>query len=162
MVGRYCSDTGHWPIGSFVGQERYEGMEDLARLDACCPKGPDYLSAQLGQVVTPLCWQAWDQALRGHPDNQFRRYIVKGIREGFRVGCTRSRTGSSETLVDNMPSAWANPEVIDDYLAKECGMGRVLGPLDPAQYRGVHISRFGVVPKGNSGAWRLVVDMSHL
>ena len=73
-------------------------MEDLARLDACCPKGPDYLSAQLGQVVTPLCWQAWDQALRGHPDNQFRRYIVKGIREGFRVGCTRSRTSSLETL----------------------------------------------------------------
>ena len=59
-----------------------------------------------------------------------------------------------------MMSASERPEVIREYLAKECSEGRVLGPLDPAQFPWVHTSRFGVIPKGSSGKWRLIVDMS--
>ena len=60
----------------------------------------------------------------------------------------------------NMPSASARPEVINGYLAEECNKGRVLGPLNPALCPGIHMNRFGVVPKGNTGRWRLIVDMS--
>ena len=35
-----------------------------------------------------------------------------------------------------------------------------MGPLDPASYPFVHTSRFGVIPKGSSGKWRLIVHMS--
>jgi len=37
-------------------------------------------------VVTPMKWRVWSQVLAGHPDPQFRDFIVKGIRDGFRVG----------------------------------------------------------------------------
>ena len=59
-----------------------------------------------------------------------------------------------------MVSASEHPEVIREYLAVECSEGRVLGPLDPALVPTAHTCRFGVIPKGSSGKWRLIVDMS--
>ena len=50
--------------------------------------------------------------------------------------------------------------MIRDYLAKECSAGRVLGPLDPLTLPQVHVNRFGVIPKGDSGKWHLIMDMS--
>ena len=52
------------------------------------------------------------------------------------------------------------PEVVRDYIAKECLLWRLLGPFDPQGLPGVHTSRFGVIPKGNSGNWRLILDLS--
>ena len=59
-----------------------------------------------------------------------------------------------------MPSARDRPEVIDEYLAEECSVGRVVGPLNPALFPGIQANRFGVIPKGTTGKWRLIVDMS--
>ena len=59
-----------------------------------------------------------------------------------------------------MPSARDQPEVIDSYLAEECSRGRVLGPLSQELFPPVHPNRFGVIPKGTSGKWHLIVDMS--
>ncbi len=47
-----------------------------------------------------------------------------------------------------------------EYLLKECAEGRVIGPVEPALLPMVHTSRFGVIPKGTSGKWRLIVDLS--
>ena len=57
-------------------------------------------------------------------------------------------------------SAREKPEVDRDYLSRECAEGRVLGPLDPGLYPRVQVSRFGVIPKGSTGKWRLIVDLS--
>ena len=40
-------------------------------------------------------------------------------------------------------------------------MGRVVGPFSPRAIPHVHISRFSVIPKGHTGKWRLIVDLSH-
>ena len=94
-----------------------------------------------------------------HPDQEFADYIVRGLRDGFRIGfdytnhiCKKAR--------QNMASARDHPEVIREYLAKECSEGKVIGPLDPACFPMVHTSRIGVIPKGNTGRWRLIVDLS--
>ena len=50
--------------------------------------------------------------------------------------------------------------MVDDYLAEECCKGRVLGPLRLELFPQVHPNRFGVIPKGTSGKWWLIVDMS--
>ena len=47
-----------------------------------------------------------------------------------------------------------------DYLSRECAEGRVLGPLDPGLYLRVQVNRFGVIPKGSTSKWRLIVDLS--
>jgi type III secretion system FlhB-like substrate exporter len=59
-----------------------------------------------------------------------------------------------------MPSALERPQVVTEYLANECAEGRVLGPLNGDEFQQVHTSRFGVIPKGSTGKWRLIVDMS--
>ena len=79
------------------------------------------------------------------------------IRDGFCVG---NKGAPIRRSLLNMSSAREKPEVIREYLAKECSEGRVLGLLDPSYFPFVHTSRFGVIPKGTSGKWRLIVNMS--
>ena len=59
-----------------------------------------------------------------------------------------------------MQSARDKPEIVREYLAKECSESRVKGPLDQVQFPFVHTSHLGVIPKGSTGKWRLIVDMS--
>ena len=61
-----------------------------------------------------------------------------------------------------MYSAEAHPSVVQEYISKDCREGKVLGPFDPTTevFSRVHVSRFGVIPKGSSGKWRLILDLS--
>ena len=135
-------------------------MDDLLRMNACRLECPVTLPSQMSLVVTPLQWREWDLTLSRHPDQRFRDYIVRGLRFGFRVGFHKDTAGGTGRPPRNMPSARYRPEVIDEYLAVECSKGRVIGPLDQALFPDIHVNRFGVIPKGTSGKWRLIVDMS--
>ena len=133
-------------------------MDDLLHFETCKPVGAALTPPLMREIETPLRWREWDRLLEDHPDQRFRRYIVGGIREGFRVGfhheCQLHKSNR------NMVSATDHPEVIQEYLAEECSEGRVLGPLDADLFPFVQVSRFGVIPKGSSGKWRLIVDLS--
>jgi len=37
-------------------------------------------------VVTLLVWQRWEEELKGHPEREWVDFLVRGIRNGFRVG----------------------------------------------------------------------------
>ena len=54
-----------------------------------------------------------------------------------------------------------NPTVVE-YLGKEVRHGRVVAiTAEEVTGAGVHMSRFGVIPKGSQpGKWRLIVDLS--
>ena len=58
-----------------------------------------------------------------------------------------------------MRSAHEHPEVVREYLRKQCVEGTVLAPFDPQSLPQVHTSSFGVIPK-SSGGWRLILDLS--
>ena len=54
--------------------------------------------------------------------------------------------------------------MVSSYLKAEHDAGRIMGPITAvdAEKAGVHINRFGVIPKPNQpGKWRLIVDLSH-
>ena len=60
-----------------------------------------------------------------------------------------------------MASSVENPRVVEEYLAKEWELGRVIGPLTPGSLQ-LLINRFGIIPKSSQpGKWRLIVDLSH-
>lgn len=94
-----------------------------------------------------------------HPDQELVEYIIAGLREGFRIGYDYQRH-KCKRCVDNMKSAKEHPQVVDDYIMKECLAGRLLGPLDPQLFTEVQVSRFGVIPKAELGSWRLILDLS--
>ena len=134
-------------------------MKDLLALDSCRPNDSSHSLAQnLHGVSTPLPWQVWDQKLASHPDQEFRKYIVSGLRDGFRIGF--DYPGTCQWARRNLLSAMEHPQIIRDYLAGECAAGRVLGPLSLESYPRVHVSPFGIIPKKAAGKWRLIVDLS--
>ena len=116
------------------------------------------MPTQLKVDVSPLQWEVWQECLAPHSDEQFIDYIVSGIRDGFRIGFNYSRY-KCRTVKENMRSALEHADVVREYLAKECALGRVLGPFDPVCLPDIHVSRFGVIPKGTSGQWRLILDL---
>lgn len=101
---------------------------------------------------------AWNRALEKYPDREFERWLLQGIREGFRIGYNRSYSCTPSRR--NLQSAQDNPLVVEQYQLKEMGLGRILGPLDQCSFKNIQISPFGVIPKSQPGKWRLIVNLS--
>ena len=85
------------------------------------------------------------------------------MRYGFRIGYDgMDPLLGRRSAKRNMLSAIQNPQVVRDYLRCERDAGRVLGPITGVAKAGVHVNRFGVIPKPyQPGKWRLIVDLSH-
>ena len=135
----------------------YPYTEDLYCLDGCRPA--QSLQVRLPPVSTPLRLSAWSSRLQGHPDQRFSSYVLRGLEHGFRVGFNRQAV-PLQSAKRNMQSALEHPEVVGRYVEEELHQGRFVGPLstDP----GIHVSRFGVIPKGrDANRWRLITDLSH-
>ena len=135
----------------------YVYTEDLLALDSCrSGKAPH---SSLTDIVTPLQVEVWAAALAQHPDSRFRSYILSGIQHGFRIGF-RYASHFCRPSSRNMASALEHPHIIGNYLATECALGRTVGPLPLAFVPNIQISRFGVIPKKQTGKWRLICDLS--
>ena len=59
-----------------------------------------------------------------------------------------------------MASTRQGSNLISSYLDEERSLGRVIGPLDIEAFPTVQCSPIGLIPKGSSGKWRLIVDLS--
>ena len=133
---------------------------DLIALAACINPSPPPLPTNLQRITTPLNLEAWELWLSTHPDQEYASYLLEGIANGFRIGfshiihsCTPARR--------NHPSADKHPSVISEGLATEVQKGRLISPLNPADYPYVQTSSLGAVPKKHSDKWRLILDLSH-
>ena len=107
-------------------------------------------------VRTPLVVENWERLMAGHPDSRFRDYILRGLKNGFRIGYNGADMVTSAKR--NMLSTREHPEVVAEYLRKELERGVVLGPFHRDEVQGVVLNRFGVIPKsGQKRRWRLIV-----
>ena len=146
-------------ITLIVGQYRY--MQDLLQLQS--KHSPFPLATEVLTEPPPVTRliHNWQGLLNGHQDREFREYILSGLRGGFRIGFSWLQPLSSAKR--NIPSAYAHPEAVDEYIQKELAAGNFIGPLpSPTLSNGqsIHISRIGVIPKGHdSGKWRVITDL---
>ena len=137
----------------------YSYTQQLCRLNSFVSSTKNIVSNLCPQIVTPLRWEPWHQALLTHPDRVYVKYILDGISEGFRIGFDHANS-PLRSSPGNMRSAVQNPQVVQDYLVKEQQAGRVI-ELPYHFISQMHISRFGVVPKSSQpGKWRLILDLS--
>jgi len=110
-------------------------------------------------VVSPLNVAQFASDLVGHPDRQAVSFVLQGLQHGFRLGFKPARR--LKAAKRNKPSAFRNPQVIDDYLALEVSRCRVAGPFPFIPIPNLQVSSFGVIPKkGQPGKWRLIIDLS--
>ena len=146
-------------VSSFV-DGRYVHMDDLKQLASMLPHPRETPPPpEVRRVVTSLKASAWERLLQDLPDRECAEFVGRGLKEGFRIGFDRRKV-ECRSAKHNMLSAESNPAVVNEYLAKEIGHGRVV-QVDPATMA-IHINRFGVIPKGHqTGKWRLIVDLSH-
>ena len=131
-------------------------MSQFQQLDRC--RAPFIAPPQVQEIVSPLVVERWVVLLDTHPDKDFVTYILQGISKGFRIGYDYNRTTKRAT--SNLLSASQNPEVVTRYIQEEVALGRLIGPLEPELAARAHITSFGVIPKGHTGKWRLIVDLS--
>jgi hypothetical protein len=103
--------------------------EKLLALDECRPVQEPWIPRLISRVATPLKPDQWEEALEGHPDHRFRDYIIRGISRGFRIGFNRQLGSAPRSCWRNTRSAYEHPEVVSEYLARECRAARVLGPF---------------------------------
>ena len=144
------------PLAGGRLSRQIEELEKRARA------GPSKLPVEACWVRTPLKAEAWQEILRDHPDRRLVGVVVRGIREGFRVGLQGDPKGLKPAR-QNMVSVRQHPEVVQEYLARELEAGRIVevGHSTHAAAMGIHCSPFGVIPKkGKAGRWRLIVDLS--
>ena len=140
-------------MGAVSTQVCYTHTEHLLGLDQL---RPEELPLWFLKGPSPLRAEIWRQGLASHPDQRFASYVMQGIEAGFRIGADRSIP--LKPAKTNMQSAGEHPAVIEDYLAEEVRLGRLL-PLPSGTC--VHISQFGVIPKGlTPDRWRMITDLS--
>ena len=140
----------------------YTYTADLLSLAFCRPQ-QDHGWAPIMAVSTQLNPKAWETALKPHPDKAFSRFLVEGLRQGFRIGFNRQ--APLKPASRNIQSAHDHPQAIDDYLAKERALGRMLGPFIPEVLVALpefQVNRVRVIPKGHdTGRWRLITELSY-
>ena len=139
-----------------AGRYRYSG--DLAALHQCRSATPVRLLYSLDRIVTPLSWEAWLASLVHSPDHAFASWLITGIQGDFRIRYDYA-LGRPKSLRRNLASALEKPQVIWEYLEKDCVEGWIMGPFTTTELSQLHISRFGVVPKSTPGKWRLILGL---
>ncbi len=149
----------HFQAHNMLSDGRYRYTTDLLALSTCEPADRSILPEFCQRIITPLVAESWEQELEGHRDGDFCKYILDGIKNGFKIGFQRGRC-ARKSAVGNMASTMHHPEPVTEYLATEVKAGRIVEI--PKEYtETVQISRFGVIPKSNQpGKWRLVLDLS--
>ena len=78
-------------------------------METCTPRVSLTHQGEWGEVVTPLRVGAWDRGL-------LVEYIVRGIREGFRIGFNR-RECECKSAKGNMGTAEEHGEITLSYLS---------------------------------------------
>lgn len=140
-----------------IREGRYRYTSDLLALDSMKPIGhpPSWL-----RHCTPIRLPVFAWELRLHPDQLFCEYIIRGLRDGFRIGYCRIGH-SLRRRGRNHPSSLADTNTVTSKIASELDAGRMVGPLPREVVERVHTSPIGLVPKGHSGSeWRMIVDLS--
>ena len=142
-----------------VGSIEYPHMEELLALDWCRVKGR--LSRSLLTATTLLNVRMWEVPMRQHPDQRYGGYITQGIKEGFRIGADRSKLICPAAY--NLPLALQHPWVVTEYLDAVKEHGQILCPVhfEAMGNPKIQINRVGVIPKGQSGKWQLITDLSY-
>ena len=149
-----------WGLLAGAGmQAPYQYMQQLQQIKRCRPHPTRQLPSHLAAVTTPLHLSAWKKAFKVHPDKDFSHHNIQGITSGFHIGFEYGKV-TCQAASTNLSSTSQHPAVVEEYISKELGEGRIAEVHDPAGLTDLQISPFGVIPKKEPGRWRLIVDLS--
>ena len=109
-------------------------------------------------VPTPIKTQYLQAALSGHPDQNFVTQLCNNFTFGVHIGFQGQR---GPRFSKNLPTAFANPDIVSSNLAAEVSLGRMAGPFDTPPFKNFQVSPIGLVPKRNSNKFRTIFHLSY-
>ena len=107
-------------------------------------------------MSTPIKVDKLQAYLHGYPFRT-RQYLIDGFRFGFSIDYVGPRINFSSK---NLVSAIANPSAVDEKLANEIKLGRIVGPFERQPFPVFHILPLGLIPKKVPGEFRLIHHLS--
>ncbi|KAG1927366.1 proline-rich protein 36-like [Pimephales promelas] len=123
-----------------------------------CPVYKDVNKKSRNYLSTPVNISRLSIELAHHPDFEFTEYLLSGLLHGFKPGVVCPL--SQNIICDNLQSALAEPDVVDNLIKKEVESGFMIGPFDEPPFKNFRISPIGVATRKFSGKKRLIVDLS--
>ena len=94
------------------------------------------------------------------PQSSWWTILISGLSFGFHLAFN-PEPASSKQASQNMPTAFLQPSVIDQYLLTELEKGHLPGPFSKYPLANLHISGFTIIAKKyQPGKWPLIFDLS--
>ena len=112
-----------------------------------------HAQSQPSPLPTPIRVNKLRAYLEGYPIT-LKDYLINGFSTGFSLDYVGPRMASK---CINLLSALQKPDAIDDKLAKELKLGKVVGPFLAWPLPSLHISPLGLIPKKTPGEYRLII-----
>lgn len=110
------------------------------------------------KISTPINIDCLTLELQNHPDQNFIRFLLAGLRYGFHTGIRTMPTTVHHG--QNLRSARRHPDIVAQLLTEEIQNGFVIGPFQSAPFPVYRISPLGLVFGKYSGKPRLILDLS--
>jgi hypothetical protein len=132
----------------------HKQMCDAARMH------PARCSTTNATIVTPFIAREWAAALISsqYVNRSAALMLVRSINTGVDIGFTGDRTMKQEC--QNLSSAFEHESAVDDAMAKECSLGRRVGPFDAPPFPYYRCSPIGTVEKKRSTKRRIIHHLS--
>lgn len=118
----------------------------------------------LFKIVTPINVPVFEKLLKTHPNQQFVKSIVIGLREGFWPFANTNPKGSAYPLTHDAskrpPKTKEQGQFLRDQCAEEIRLDRYSKPFGTELLPGMYSMPIHAVPKPGPSKFRLVVDHS--
>ena len=109
-------------------------------------------------TITSLKWEAQNYFLSPCP--RVPQIHSRGVAGGFRVGLNYNGLKGFKKSTSNVVSTMQKPEVVREYLSKECAESQLLDSLLTRTVPKCTNQQDWVIPKGSTGKWCFIVDLS--
>ena len=110
------------------------------------------------KVNSPVNVDQLEIELTNYPNEEFKSYLVNGLKQGFDTGFKVLPTSSVECK--NLRSTFFHKEHVADLIDVELRKGYLYGPFDSIPFSEYRINPIGVVESKYSNKKRLIVDLS--
>ena len=111
-----------------------------------------HAQSQPTPLPTPIQVNKLHAYLEGYPIGS-KDYLINSFSAGFSLDYVGPQMASK---CINLLSALQKPDAVDDKLAKELKLGRIVGPFLTRPLPSQHISPLGLIPKKTPGEYRLI------
>lgn len=125
--------------------------------EACMQPSPAR-SGTPKSLPTPVKVNKLHRLLAGY-DSTLKGHLVSGFTYGFRINSSILKQGTG--IPKNHKSARDNKDIVSSKLEKEISLGRVKGPFSKIPFSNFISSPLGLVPKKETGQYRLIHDLSY-